>query len=153
MAKSAKDVPIPELGAELRTAVARVYSRFRSERADGEVAEAALLVLHQLRKHGPLSLGELSDRARVTPGSMSQTVNRLEADGQVVRERDSADRRRVLFVLTAGGREIAEKSLRHRENWLSSQLGALTADQRRTLAEAARLLQAIADSPSTEGSS
>ncbi|GHF86706.1 DNA-binding MarR family transcriptional regulator [Amycolatopsis bartoniae] len=137
---------VAELGAELRSAVARIYSRFRSERSPGEVAEAALMVLTWLRKHGPLSLGELSERARVTPGSMSQTVNRLADDGHVVRERDPDDRRRVLFVLTPSGRVVAENSLRHRENWLNGQLEALTPQQRRTLAEAARLLRQIADS-------
>ena len=36
---------IDEVGAELRRAVVRLYSRFRSERVEGEVADAALLVL------------------------------------------------------------------------------------------------------------
>ncbi|MTD59396.1 MarR family winged helix-turn-helix transcriptional regulator [Amycolatopsis pithecellobii] len=140
------DASIAELGAQLRTAVARVYSRFRSERAEGEVAEAAMLVLVQLRKHGPLSLGELSERARVTPGSMSQTVNRLVAAGHLVRERDAADRRRVLFVLTREGTQMADQSRRHRETWLNDRLAALTPDQRRILADAAPILQQIADS-------
>ncbi len=137
---------VSELNADLRAAVARIYSRFRSERVPGEVTDAALFVLTLLRKHGPLTLTELSDRARVTPGSMSQTVNRLTADGHADRRRDPADGRRVLFVITEPGAEIADAARRHRESWLNAKLEALTPDQRRVLAEASRILRDIADS-------
>ena len=70
-----------DLSAELRTAVGRVHRRFRSERLDGELGDAALSVLLQLRRFGPRGLTELSEHARVTPGSMSQTVNRLTSAG------------------------------------------------------------------------
>ncbi|MFF3855709.1 MarR family winged helix-turn-helix transcriptional regulator [Micromonospora sp. NPDC002575] len=139
-------VPTPELNADLRAAVARLYSRFRSERAPGEIAEAAVFVLTLLRKHGPLTLTELSERARVTPGSMSQTVNRLTAEGYAVRRRDSSDGRRVLFVITDSGTAIADASRQHRESWLSARLDALTPAQRRVLAEASQILRDIADS-------
>jgi DNA-binding MarR family transcriptional regulator len=135
-----------ELNADLRAAVGRIYSRMRSERAPGEIGEAGTFVLTLLRKYGPLTLTALSDRARVTPGSMSQTVNRLTADGLATREPDPDDKRRVLFVITEAGAAIADASRRHRENWLSAHLDALTPAQRRTLAEAARILRAIADS-------
>jgi DNA-binding MarR family transcriptional regulator len=138
--------PTSELNADIRTAVARLYSRFRSERLPGEIADAALFVLTLLRKHGPLTLTELSDRARVTPASMSQTVNKLTADGYAVRRRDADDGRRVLFFITDPGVVIADASRRHRENWLNARLEALTPAQRRTLAEASQILRDIADS-------
>lgn len=53
-------------------------SRFRSERVEGEVSETSLLVLVVLDKQGPMSLSDLAAFARVTLGSMSQTVRRLE---------------------------------------------------------------------------
>jgi predicted ArsR family transcriptional regulator len=62
-----------------------------------------MFVLTLLRKHGPLTLPDLSDRARVTPGSMSQTVNRLTADGHVTRSRDPHDRRRGDSPTPPGG--------------------------------------------------
>lgn len=141
-----RTVETSELNADIRAAVARIYSRFRSERVPGEVADAAMFVLTLLRKHGPLTLTQLSDRARVTPGSMSQTVNRLTAEGYATRRNDPGDGRRVLFVITDAGATIADASRRHRESWLSSQLDALTPAQRRTLAEASQILRAIADS-------
>jgi DNA-binding MarR family transcriptional regulator len=135
-----------ELSADLRSAIARAYSRFRSERAEGQVPDAALFVLTRLSKSGPLALTELSNLARVTPGSMSQTVNRLAADGYLVRERDSGDGRRVLFTITPAGHAIAEASRHRRESWLNRQLDNLTTGQRRTLADAAQILRKIADS-------
>ena len=65
------------VSTEVRVAVSRVYRRFRSERARGELGDAAIGVLTQLRKKGPQTLKSLSDLTHVTPGSMSQTVNRL----------------------------------------------------------------------------
>lgn len=139
-------LPIPELSARVRTAVARLYSRFRSERTPGEVGDAALAVLIQLLKAGPLSLGELSDRARVTPGSMSQTVNRLAAGGLLVRGRDPRDGRRVLFSLTDAGERQASEARAQRVGWLNARLAELPQADRAVLARAAEVLEAIADS-------
>lgn len=134
-----------DLGRALQVAIARIYSRFRSERGAGEIGEATLAVLMQLRKRGPLSLTELSERARVTPGSMSQSVNRLDKAGYLVRNRDPADKRRVLFTLTPEGDAIATAARNHRQTWLDGQLAALDSRQRAVLAEAAELLTAIAE--------
>ena len=140
------ELPVPELSARVRTAVTRLYSRFRSERSDGEVGDAALAVLIQLVKVGPLSLGELSERARVTPGSMSQTVNRLARGGLVVRGRDPHDGRRVLFSLTDEGARLATEARAQRVGWLNARLAELPAADRAVLARAAEVLEAIADS-------
>lgn len=145
-AQGRTELPVPELSAQVRTAVARLYSRFRSERADGEVGDAALAVLNQLLKAGPLSLGELSERARVTPGSMSQTVNRLTTGGLAVRGRDPQDGRRVLFSLTDEGARLATQARDQRVGWLNARLAALPEADRVVLARAAEVLQAIADS-------
>src|ERR1700744_4861170 len=90
-----------ELGAQVRSAVGRLYRRFRGERPEGGLGDAALDVLTRLYKHGPQTLTELSEHARVSPASMSQTVNRLPSAGYAVRARDSGDRRKVLFSATA----------------------------------------------------
>jgi DNA-binding MarR family transcriptional regulator len=134
------------LGAEVRSAVSRVYSRFRSERATGELGDAAVGVLAQLLKHGTSALSELSERARVTPGSMSQTVNRLAAGGYLVRGRDPADGRRVLFTATPEGLATATAARSRGRAWLNARLDELDPDDRAVLARAARILAKIADS-------
>jgi DNA-binding MarR family transcriptional regulator len=137
---------IDEVGAELRRAVVRLYSRFRSERVEGEVADAALLVLIVLDKQDRMSLSDLAETARVTLGSMSQTVRRLEQLAYVTKDRGTEDRRKVLFTLTEQGRAAVTASRRHRRDWLNGRLAELTAGERDDIARVAALLLRIADS-------
>src|SRR6202451_3762247 len=86
----------PDLGGQLRSAVGRLYRRFRSERPEGGLGDAALAVLTRLHKHGPQTLTGLSEHDRVSPASMSQTVNRLTSADYAVRTRDPrSEERRV----------------------------------------------------------
>lgn len=135
-----------EVSSEIRTAVSSIYRRFRSERSPGELGDAAMGVLTQLRKNGPLTLKALSGLAHVTPGSMSQTVNRLTKDGYAVRTGDPDDRRRVLFEPTSDGLAIEAAHHARSTSWLDSAIEQLTDDQRGLLRDASSLLRAIAES-------
>jgi DNA-binding MarR family transcriptional regulator len=137
---------IGDVGTELRRAVVRLYSRFRSERMEGEVADAALLVLIVLDKQDQMSLSDLAETAKVTLGSMSQTVRRLEQLAYVTKSRGLEDRRKVLFTLTEQGRAAVTASRRHRRDWLNGQLADLTAAEREDIGRVAALLLRIADS-------
>lgn len=137
---------VDEVGAELRRAVVRLYSRFRSERVEGEVSEEALLVLITLDKQGQMSLSDLAATAKVTLGSISQTVRRLEQLAYITKSRGTEDRRKVLFSLTEEGQEASTASRRHRQDWLNSRLAELTASERHDIVRAAPLLLRIADS-------
>ncbi|MEU1596610.1 MarR family transcriptional regulator [Streptomyces sp. NPDC005708] len=135
-----------DLGGQLRSAVGRLYRRFRSERPEGSLGDAALAVLTRLHKHGPQTLTELSEHDRVSPASMSQTVNRLTSAGYAVRTRDPDDRRKVLFSATAEGDELAGAARAQRNAWLDERLRALSAEDRAVIARASALLISIADS-------
>jgi len=135
-----------ELSAEVRAAVGTTYRRFRSARPAGALGDAAMAVLAYLRKAGPQTLKALSDRDRVTPGSMSQTVNRLEAAGYLVRTPDPSDGRRVLFTATESGLAVATDAHNVAVEWFDSGLAQLTADERETLARASRILLRLAAS-------
>lgn len=134
-----------ELGQKLRPAIGRVYRRFRSMRPAGELGDVAMSVLSHLDREGPQTLSALSERDRVTPGSMSQTVNRLTAAGYAERSPDPSDGRRVLFTATAAGRALAEQSRVPMEQWLDSRLASLTDHERSVLDEAADVLFKLAD--------
>jgi DNA-binding MarR family transcriptional regulator len=140
------DQDAEEVGAELRRGVTRLYSRFRSERLEGEVPDAALLVLLALQTSDGMSLSDLAEAAKVTLGSMSQTVRRLEQQGHLTKTRDAEDRRKVVFRLTAQGRAAAVASRQHRRDWLNGRLAELTADERAQISRAAALLLRLADS-------
>lgn len=68
-----------------------------------------VLALLSFTKEGRLPLGKVGDRLQVHPASVTNTVNRLEADGYVRREPHPTDRRTTLAVLTAEGRRRAER--------------------------------------------
>jgi DNA-binding MarR family transcriptional regulator len=135
-----------DLGGQVRFAVGRIYRRFRSERSEGSLGDATLAVLSRLQKHGPQTLTELSEQDRVSPASMSQTVNRLTAAGYAVRTPDPDDRRKVRFSATAEGAELARTARAQRNAWLDQRLLALSPEDRAVIARAAALLSRIADS-------
>ena len=135
-----------DLGSQVRSAIGRLYRRFRSERPEGSLGDAALEVLTHLHKRGPRTLTELSEHDRVSPASMSQTVNRLTSAGYAVRTRDAADGRKVLFSTTAEGDELARATRAQRNAWLDQRLRALSAEDRAVIARATVLLSRIADS-------
>jgi DNA-binding MarR family transcriptional regulator len=128
-------------------AVSRSYRRFRAQRADGELGDAAAAVLGHLYRYGAKTLTALSEHERVTPGSMSQTVNRLTALGLASRTPDPADGRRVLFALTDPGRELARQARERRHAWFRARLATRTDEERAALALAAHVLLEIADGP------
>lgn len=147
MAAEATNAPdLAELRLEVSTAVARLYRRFRSERIDGDLGDAAMTILTLLYKQGPQTLKALSDHERVTPASMSQTVNRLTSAGYAVRESDPEDGRRVLFRTTPAGAGLVAEDRARRHAWFEAQLRALGEDDRTVLARAAVILRRIADS-------
>ncbi len=135
-----------DLGAEVRAAIGRLYRRFRADRADGDLGDAAMGVLTRLHKQGPQTLKALSEHDRVTPASMSQIVNRLASAGWVVRESDPGDGRRVLFTATPAGSELVLVDRAKRRAWLDTRLSELGEEDRAVLSRAAVLIQHIADS-------
>lgn len=137
---------VDAVGAEMRRAVTRLYSRFRSERAEGEVSDAALLVLIVLDKQERLSLSDLAAFAHVTLGSISQTIRRLEELELVTKSRATDDRRKVIFSLTEAGKAAATASRSHRRSWLNGKVAELTPAERAIVAQAASILLRVADS-------
>jgi DNA-binding MarR family transcriptional regulator len=135
-----------DLGGQLRSAVGRLHRRFRGERPEGGLGDAALDVLTRLHKRGPQTLTELSEHDRVSPASMSQTVNRLTSAGYAVRAGDPDDRRKVLFSATAEGDALASAARAQRHAWLDQRLQSLSAEDRAVIARAAALIGRIADS-------
>ena|GEM_PF-545937 len=141
---TAQEPAIGALGGELRSVVSALYRRYRSQRPRGELGDAALDILLRLQKAGPLTLTELSERARVSLGSMSQPLRRLEELGYVDRARDTADRRRVLLMATESGSAIAAEVRASVAARVDQQIALLSPAERARLASAIPILQAIA---------
>src|SRR5262249_2973760 len=65
-------------------------------------------ILDHLDEVDPISTTDLAEHMGVTVATMSLAIDRLEAKGYVRRERDPADRRRVLVRVTSAGVRLRE---------------------------------------------
>ena len=79
-----------------------------SSRMDARLGVTAQqrLLLRCIGKYPGISAGHLASLLRLDPGTVSASLNRLQAKGLVVRRRDPRDRRRSSLGLTAKGREL-----------------------------------------------
>jgi DNA-binding MarR family transcriptional regulator len=59
---------------------------------------------------GALPLSKIGERLQVHPSSVTNTVDRLEAQGFVARARHPTDRRATLAEITAAGRKVAKQA-------------------------------------------
>lgn len=68
------------------------------------------LVLLVFSSRGSLPLGKMGERLQVHPTSVTSIVQRLAADGLVVRRRHPDDGRAVLAEITDAGRSLVESA-------------------------------------------
>jgi DNA-binding MarR family transcriptional regulator len=66
------------------------------------------LVLLTFSSRGSLPLGKMGERLQVHPTSISSIIQRLAADGHVVRRPHPGDRRAALAEITDAGRALVE---------------------------------------------
>jgi DNA-binding MarR family transcriptional regulator len=68
------------------------------------------LVLLSFTRTGELPLGKMGERLMVHPTSVTNIVDRLEADGLVARVPHPTDRRTTLARITPAGRRLAQRA-------------------------------------------
>jgi DNA-binding MarR family transcriptional regulator len=132
------------LAHDLRLAVMRFSRRLRSQRVDTSVTLTHLAALSTLKRHGPMSPGELAAHERVQPPSMTRVVVALEGMGLVTRTPHPTDGRQVVIDLTPAAEELLADEARAREAWLSSRLQQLSREEREVLREAAVIIDKLA---------
>ncbi|MEO5744792.1 MAG: MarR family winged helix-turn-helix transcriptional regulator, partial [Terracoccus sp.] len=98
----------------------------------------------------PLGPRELSARLGITPGAMTDVVDRLESAGHLLRRRDTTDRRRVQLMATESANDEVRTQLAELLDALDAITGDFTADERdairRYLDRARGAYQGFADS-------
>ena len=132
------------LAHDLRLAVMRFSRRLRNQRVDTSVTLTHLAALSTLKRHGPMSPGELAGHERVQPPSMTRVVVALEGMGLVTRTPHPTDGRQVIIELTASAEEMLSAEARAREAWLAERLQELRAEERAVLREAAEIMDKLA---------
>jgi DNA-binding MarR family transcriptional regulator len=132
------------LAHDLRLAVMRLSRRLRSQRVDTSVTLTHLAALSTLKRHGPMSPGELAAHERVQPPSMTRVVVALEGAGLVTRTPHPTDGRQVVISLTPAAEKLLADEARAREAWLSGQLQQLSPEERTVLREASVIMDKLA---------
>lgn len=99
------------------------------------ISVAQLYVLRTLRERDGQSVGELARATLTHQSSVSVVVSRLVARGLVRRAAAEGDRRKVELSLTPRGRAIVARAPEAVQVRLVRALDALTAAERRTLAD------------------
>jgi DNA-binding MarR family transcriptional regulator len=98
------DSPAGRLGLAFKRAMVAVRRlRGRETHRPGQPSHAQYALLFALAEHGERSARELAERADLTPGTVAQMLEHLEAHGLVARTRSELDRRIVLSSLTEQG--------------------------------------------------
>jgi MarR family 2-MHQ and catechol resistance regulon transcriptional repressor len=137
--------PAPPTGVHLWLVLWRTYDAVR-DYAHRNVAELGLglsdfAVLEALLHKGPLPVNTIGAKVRLTSGSISIAVDRLEEKGLVERRPDAEDRRTRQVRLTPRGRKLIECAFAaHAEAMEKLAAGALTPRER---SRAASLLKKL----------
>jgi DNA-binding MarR family transcriptional regulator len=98
------------------------------------------LMLLSFTRAGTLPLGKVGERLQVHRTSVTNIIDKLEADGLVRRIPHEADRRTTLAEITDAGREIAEQAT-ELLNADAFGLAALAEDEQERLTELLRTLR------------
>ncbi len=73
-------------------------------------ARYEVVMLLSFSAKGSLPLGKIGERLQVNPASVTNAVDRLEAQGLVVRRPNPRDGRGTLAAITAKGRNVADRA-------------------------------------------
>ncbi len=135
---------IAPLAAELRLSIHRLTRRLRQQQPDDELTLTQMSALSVIWRNGPLTAGELATREQVRPPSITRVVDGLVGAGLVCRKDNPSDGRQVMVEITDLGVTRMEQHIRAREEWLVTQLRALSPADLEVLHRATVLLDDLA---------
>ncbi|HSU48224.1 MAG TPA: MarR family transcriptional regulator [Arthrobacter sp.] len=129
------------LAIDLRTAVMRTSRRLRVEATGDIITPGQYTVLALLNGSGASTLRALAESEHVQAPSMTRIVNALADQGFVTRNANPDDGRQVRVEITDAGRTVLAEARNQRTAWLAQRVAGLSAEDRRTLSRAARIMQ------------
>jgi DNA-binding MarR family transcriptional regulator len=127
----------------LHSAAIHLLRRLRTEDAASGLTAPRLSALSVVVFGGPIALGDLAAAEQVRPPTVSRLVRELEADGLVRVDPDPHDGRVRLAEATPRGRRLLHEGRARRVSRLARELEALPVRDRRTLARAVEILEAL----------
>ena len=108
-----------------------------------DLTPSQISALAAIDHHGPLTLGSLAEHENVSAPSITKVTAVLEQRGLVSRQTDPADRRVQYVTATPQGSALVAESRRRKTAWLTSRVRELSPTQRRQLADALDVLDAL----------
>jgi DNA-binding MarR family transcriptional regulator len=102
------------LGEVFGAVARRLRSASMGSLARFDVTPSQMRAVRVLSQHGGVRSSELAQLLHITPRSVTEVVDALEAKGVAVRTPDPSDRRATLVSLTERGRELSEEVRRAR---------------------------------------
>jgi DNA-binding MarR family transcriptional regulator len=148
VAPEAVDLP-EEHVTELLVALSRArrwLSRLAADQAN-HVGSTGVAALAEVVRSGPMRLGDLAARERVTPATLSRVVAGLVEHGYVERTPDPVDARAGLLTATPAGVQLLRDSRARRTAELAARLRRLSDDERAAVLSAAPALRKLVDTP------
>jgi DNA-binding MarR family transcriptional regulator len=139
-----KPIDTTDVAGQLRLSVTRLGRILRHQDPAG-LSPTLTSALATLGRAGPLTLGELAAREHVTPPTVTRAVDKLEAQGLVVRKPDPHDGRVVRVVVTGAGRGRIADARARRTAWLADRLATLSAPELEHVAAAAEILARLTE--------
>lgn len=126
----------------LRLVLLRLARSIRSN-AISDITQSQAAVMATLRRHGPLTIGQIAAYEHVQPPSASKIVAGLEGLGLVVRHSDPDDRRLALIALSPDGEAFLAAARAAGTSWLASRLDDLDDVDRAALGDALPALEQL----------
>jgi DNA-binding MarR family transcriptional regulator len=117
-----------ETAARLRLLIARLARQLR-QAGPGDLTLSQWSALATIEQHGPLRIGDLAERERVSAPTATRLVAALAEQGLLVRTGDPADRRSAYVELSASGTEKLEWARSARTARLAAQISSLPAGE------------------------
>jgi DNA-binding MarR family transcriptional regulator len=144
-----EDVELPqEQVTELLIALSRArrwLSRLTADQVN-HVGSTGVSALAEVVRSGPMRLGDLAARERVTAATLSRVVAGLVEHGYLERTADPDDARAGLLSATPAGEQLLRDSRARRSAELASGLRRLSEEERSAVLSAASALHKLVDS-------
>lgn len=140
------ETPLIEMASDLRTVSTRLVRNLRQQSSNTAYSHVDLLTMGLLHEHGSLLPSELAQLERVSAQAISQVIQRLHADGCLVKTIDKDDKRKTVLSLTPKGNKILDEIWEQRNQWLVEAIDSLFDEaERATIAESLVLLKRLSE--------
>jgi DNA-binding MarR family transcriptional regulator len=134
--RQAGAVPAGQVQAVMRASRALVGIAAASvAEADDVVRMPQLRVLMMVATRGPLNLGAVAAGLQVSAPNASRICDRVLGAGLLDRRDDPTDRRNITLTLTAEGRALVDRVIRHRRTAIKRILRNMNPGERERLAD------------------